>query len=195
MTVSLFLLILMICYNDRSMKIYIFTLLALSLTLTASFAYAQTKDSYYFMADDGVQTKEEMEEEAMYVHQSCDSNSYKKALYSCECVAGAFLQKREELGSIAPQAEIKEMIYRGNLGQCADPIKMAGETYTSCMEQSKILREYKKDNEEYCSCVANTFAMSFAKRPYLRTSYIEDLKVRALTGCEHRDINNRPIKN
>ena len=159
-----------------------------------SLAHAQIKDSYYFMADDGVQDEDEMQEEAMYVHDMCSSNIYKSAYYSCECVAGAFLQKREEMGGIMPQQEIVDRIYRGGLGECANTIQIAGDMYESCQSYAKLYREYEPDNEEFCTCAANTFALSFTKNPYLRTKYIENLKTDALVNCEERDSHGRPLK-
>ncbi len=157
-------------------------------------ALAQYRDSYYYMADDGVQDAEEMAEESMHVHDMCASNNYQKSYFSCECVAGAFLQKREEVGSIVPQEEIINQIYRENLGSCANTLQMAGDMYQSCQSYARTYREYEPDNEEFCTCVANTFSLSFTEEPYLRTKYIENLKTRALVDCEERGPNGRPLK-
>ncbi len=178
------------------MKYLIFTgLLAVSLALFLALpARAQVLDSYHFLADDGVQDEEEMEQEAMYVFGLCDSNIYQKAYFDCECVAGAFLQEREEVGSIVPQSEIIRRIYREGLGSCANTIEMAGEMYQSCQGYASTFREYAPDNEEFCTCVANTFAESFTRNPFLRTKYIESLRTRALVDCENRDPQGRPVR-
>lgn len=156
-------------------------------------AAAQVKDSYYFMADDGKQTPEEMEEEADYVFQSCNSNTYQKSYFNCECVAGAFLQAREKLGSVVPQEEILKTITRTSKAQCANTVEIAGEAYEDCQRYVKMFREYDKDNEEYCSCVGNTVATRFSETPYLRTTYIRKIRTDALVECNKRDANGKPL--
>lgn len=156
-------------------------------------AYAQVKDSYYFMADDGKQTPEEMEEEADYVFEICDRNGYQRKYFNCECVAGAFLQAREKQGSIVPQDYIINEITRGKNAKCANTVEIAGDAYSMCLDFTRTFREYNKDNEEYCSCVGNTVAKNFSKAPYLRTKYIQKLRTNALMVCDKRDDQGNPI--
>src|SRR5690606_13440273 len=112
--------------------------------------------------------------------------------FNCACLAGTFLQVREKLGSIAPQDEIISDILYGENARCANPEGIAGKVYENCMESSKVTREYHKDNEEYCTCVANTSAKRFAARPQLNTSYITKVETGALVDCNRRDENGNP---
>ena len=172
-----------------------FFLLFIGICLGTMPAFAQAqKDSYYFMLDDGIQDEEEMIEEAEYVQGLCFQNSYANKIFDCECVAATFLQKREEMGGIMPQEEITQEIYRGGLGSCANSVQMAGDMYQDCQNYVRTFREYAPDNDEFCECAANDFAENFARQPFLRTSYIENLRVRAFVDCETRGPNGRPIR-
>ena len=152
------------------------------------------KDSYYFMADDGKQSPEEMEEEAMFVYQNCQSNPYQAEYYDCQCIAGAFLNEREKIGPLKPQDQIVYELFRGGPKDCANKTEIAGSSYTDCMAYAEAFREFEKDNEEYCSCVGKTVARDFSKNPYLRTTYIEDLRVDALVDCEERNEDGDPVR-
>ncbi|MCB1529683.1 MAG: hypothetical protein H6853_03570 [Rhodospirillales bacterium] len=156
-------------------------------------AGAEIKDSYYFMRDDGEQSPEEMEEEALYVFETCDTNVYQKNYFDCACIAGAFLKERERLGSIAPQEEIVHSLYRNGPPECTNTSVIAGEAYQNCLRSSAIFREFKKDNEEYCSCVGKTAAKKFAQMPYLRTDYIEQIHVDSMVLCNERDEDGNPL--
>jgi hypothetical protein len=170
-----------------------FMILCTATMLFATPAHAQIKDSYYFMADDGEQSQEEMEEEAEYVFQTCDNNTYQKNYFDCQCVAGAFLQQREKVGGVVPQEEILSNITRTNKAQCANTIEIAGEAYEDCQRYVSMFREYEKDNEEYCSCVGNTVAKRFSKAPYLRTTYIRKIRTDAIVECKNRDTKGNPL--
>ncbi len=156
-------------------------------------AHAQHRDSYYYMKDDGVQSPEEMQMEAQTIFNECDSNVYQSRYFDCACLAGAFLQKREQYGGIAPQEEIINNLTIGNNVQCANTVAIAGGAYSQCMEFSARFREYDKDNEQYCSCVGNTVANTFKKTPMLNTSYISALHSDALVKCHNRDERNNPM--
>ena len=170
-----------------------FLLLACLMALPFAPAYAQIRDSYYFMADDGKQSPEEMELEADYVFKTCANNTYQSRYFDCECVAGAFLQKREKYGAVAPQEELLQQIMRSKEAQCANPVTIAGDAYSECQNYVRVAREYRKDNEEFCSCVGNTVAKRFTKAPYLRTAYIRKLRTDALVLCARRDANGNPL--
>lgn len=157
-------------------------------------AQAQVKDSYYFMRDDGVQSPEEVMEEAEYVFQACDTNVFQRDYFDCACIAGTFLQARDKYGSVAPQEEIISDILNGRNARCANPTGIAGKLYQNCMDTSAVTREYNKDNEEFCTCVGNTTARRFTARPALNSSYIARLESRALVDCQQRDDNNNPTR-
>lgn len=169
--------------------------LFIALMLITAPAQAQIKDSYYFMADDGVQSPEEVQEEAQYVFDTCDGNMYGKVYFDCSCIAGTFLQARDKYGSVAPQEEILNDIYYGKNARCANPVGIAGRSYEQCIESSKAMREYNKDNEEYCSCVGNRAAQRFSKHPVLSSNYINKIQAEALVACDNRDENGKPLPN
>lgn len=161
--------------------------------LSAAPAGAQIKDSYYFMADDGEQSPEEVMEEAQYVFDNCDSNVFQRVYFDCQCLAGTFLQAREKLGGIAPQEEIINNILYGSTASCGNPVGIAGKVYENCMESARFTREYNKDNEEFCSCVGNTAAKRFTRDPHLSAGYIRRVQSRALVDCENRDDQGNPL--
>jgi len=173
-------------------------LLLLVVLFAATPVFAQVKDSYYFMSD-GEQTKEEMEEEAQYVYSECNSNMYRRQWFDCACIAGAFLQERERRGSLPPQDVIVDALFRGtrtemNRKNCANAPAIAGDAHANCMSYAGTFREYERDNEEYCACVANTIARDFARTPYLRSRYTEELSTRAYLICDQRDENGNPVR-
>ncbi len=155
-------------------------------------AHAQIKDSYYFMLDDGVQTPDEVIEEAQYVFDTCDSNVFQKLYFDCQCVAGSFLQLREKYGSVAPQEELVDGIVHGKNARCSNSVDLAGYAYENCMETTRFAREYAPDNEQYCSCVGNKVANDFTQRPRLNRNYIVKVHSNAMLACRQRDANNNP---
>lgn len=167
--------------------------LALALIAAPGPAAAQIKDSYYYMGDDGKQSPQEMEEEAMYVYDTCTSNAYQKTYFDCQCLAGAFMQMREKLGGIAPQEEILQRLTRSDKAKCANTVVIAGQAYQECQAYAKISREYQKDNEEYCTCVGNEVARKFDGSPFLRTQYISDLHTDAMVACTSRNDKGNPL--
>ncbi len=171
-----------------------FALPFLFLLLIATAVYAQpdesaiVKDSIYFTLDDGVMTKEEMEEEAQYVHGLCMDHLYQSLYFNCACIAGAFLQEREKQGPMALQADILTDLYRtgGETAQCGNGPLIAGSVYNDCMVFSETFRRLETNNEQYCQCVGNRVARDFTSYPYLRTEYILRLRVNAMVSCEDR---------
>lgn len=171
-----------------------YIVLFLAAFLIAAPASAQIKDSYYFMADDGKQSPEEVMEEAQYVFDTCDTNVFQKVYFDCQCLAGTFLQARDKYGAIAPQQEIINDILYGSNARCANAVGIAGKAYESCMESAKYTREYDKDNEEYCSCVGNTTAKRFSERPRLTVGHIRRVQASALSDCHNRDDKGNPLR-
>lgn len=141
------------------------------------------KDSLYFTMDDGVQSPEEMVEEAEYLLGICQNNAYQKQYFNCECLAGAFLQRRETLGPLTPQQDIMDELTKSPRGVCANTDEIAGSTYKNCMDYSAMSRELATDNEEYCTCAANKAALDFARSPRLISRYIRKIKTNAMTFC------------
>lgn len=146
------------------------------------------KDSIYFTLDDGIMTKEEMLEEAQYVHGKCMGHVYQSLYFDCACIAGAFLNEREKRGPTALQDVILTELYRtgGEKAKCGNTVDIAGSMYQECMAFSDIFRRLESNNEEYCQCVGNRMARDFSDYPYLRLAYISRLRVNAMLSCERR---------
>ena len=149
------------------------------------------RDSIYFMQDDGEFSEEEKDAEAMYIYQRCMTNAFQKVYFNCECIAGAFRQEREKVGAYVPQSKIYNELFGVDQRACVSPENIAGDNYESCMRFANIGRPREKNNEEYCGCVANKVARDFGNKPYLRTAYIENLRVDAMSYCDQAPILRR----
>lgn len=146
-------------------------------------AYASdVKDSYYFMKDDGEFSDEEKDAEAMYIYGLCGSHSMRNVYYDCGCIAGAFRQKRDD-GPLIPQATLFNDLLNDPDTKCTNTVGIAGAAYNHCMEYSKTFRDRETNNEEYCSCVGNKVANTFAKYPRLRSAHIVNIKSQAFSSC------------
>jgi len=150
------------------------------------------KDSAYYTMDDGVMSPKEMEMEANDMYRICRLNAVQRIYINCECLAGAFLIRREKEGPMTPQSDIYEDIVKNRVKgvNCANTEAVAGEAYQTCMNYSAIHRELKRDNEEYCTCVGNKVARDFSKRPVMQGGYLSNLDFNAMTFCA--DPANRP---
>lgn len=175
-----------------------FPLFILTLLLsTPAFAQARgtyiVKDSVYFTMDDGIQSPEEMIEEAEYVQGVCSRDPYHTQYFDCECIAAEFLQIRETAGPMKPQYEILRELTKGNNAKCANTVGIAGDTYNYCTEYSATRRELEtaEENESYCTCAANKAASDFTRSPRLSISHIRNIKVNAMSYCRNPD--NRAI--
>lgn len=174
------------------------TLFLLALLLSApAFAQARgtyiVKDSIYFTMDDGIQSPEEMVQEAEYVQGICAGDAYQSLYFNCECIAAEFLAQREALGPMTPQYEILQSLTKGRRAKCGNTVGIAGETYQYCLDYSAERRELESaaENESYCTCAANKASSDFTRRPRLNVSYIRQVKVDAMLYCLNPE--NRPI--
>lgn len=152
--------------------------------------YYVVKDSLYFTMDDGVQSPEEMIQEAEYVLGLCRGNAFQKQYFNCECIAGAFLQEREKNGPMKLQHEILDQLMKSPRATCANTEEIAGRTYKTCMELAGMSRELAPDNPEYCTCAANKAALDFKKSPRLNSRHIRSIESKAMTFCDNPA--NRP---
>lgn len=151
-------------------------------------------DSYYFMLDDGKMSPKEMDEEAVVVFDSCQSNLYQKKYFNCECIAGKFRQIREKDGPMRPQEDIVYALFHKEASsECVNPADIAGTVYKDCQHYTKIFRERARDNEAYCSCVGRTVTKRFSKSPYLDLDYIAKLNENAMLDCQNRDEKENPL--
>jgi len=178
-----------LCYDNGMKKSFSIMILALFLLAPGTSQAAAVKDSIYFMMDDGEMSQEEMQEEAMYVQEQCQNNLLKGLYYNCECIAGAFLMRREQLGPMYPQNDLVYDIFMDDSINCSYPERIAASGYAKCQEYVKFFRTRRDDNEEYCECVGNRLAITFSNDPRLKTDYIEDLRGNAREYCENP--NNR----
>ena len=145
-------------------------------------AQYETKDSFYYMKDDGVFSDAEKDEEAENIRKRCANSTVESKYFNCACVAGAFRAKRDE-EKLEPQARILNNLYNDSDSKCADPIKIAGENYKFCKSYVDIFRSRKADNEAYCKCVANTVSNKFMKNPILKSNTLSKIKVDSMTSC------------
>lgn len=162
----------------------LFSFVALLFFMPAAQAQSIIKDEFYFMQDDQEFTAEEMDEEALYIHDKCERNSLYKIYYDCGCIAGAFRQEREKQGPYLPQGIIYNSLFNENERGCTNTVGIAGDAFQSCMNDATIFREREKNNKEYCECVARTTAKNFKKAPALNIFHIENLEVDARISCD-----------
>lgn len=141
------------------------------------------EDNITYTLDDGLMSKEEMEREARYINDLCSKNPFQNKYLNCECLAGEFLLERERVGPVPMQIDILEDMTMSGKTKCANTEHIAGESYTECLEKSKIFRELEDDHVPYCTCVANKAALEFKKRPVLVSTYISGLKAKADVYC------------
>lgn len=140
------------------------------------------RDSLDFLADDGIMTQEEMEEEAMGIYNRCVADIVKSSFFDCECVGGAFLTAREAAGPYETQYNLMKGIYNG-MPECVDSPTIAGKAFEECMMFSKISRRTATNNPEYCTCVAHGTVEQFSQSPSLYSRTIERMKGQAQSLC------------
>lgn len=170
--------------NWLSLLVVTLTLIPLAAT-SANADRGDVKDSIYFMMQDGEYSEEDMQEEALYVRERCSANFVHRTYYDCECLAGAFILEREKHGPMYPQSTIINNLMQNDEKNCANIAGIAGSVYRECMESSRFFRDKRNDNEEYCTCAANSTAKKFARNPYMRSAYITNLRADALSECNN----------
>lgn len=177
------------------MKIFFHAfLLAFSWLITYPAHAELPRDSYYFMLDDGKMSPEEMDEEAMVVHDLCAGHLTQRHYFNCECIAGAFRQIREKDGPMRPQDDIVNSLFRGNTPKgCVNNIEIAGARYEDCLGYVKSFRPRAKDNEAYCACVGRHSARLFSRNPFLSMDYIGKVYGDSLDACTQRDGKGNPL--
>ena len=141
-----------------------------------------------YTLDDGVMSKDEMELEAQDMYKLCENNAYQRRYFKCECLAGAFLQQREKLGPMVEQYDIFKTITNSKEtdARCANTEEVAGRAFKACLSFTRnyARMEFNKDNEDYCTCAANKVARDYSKAPRLSGSYVEALRMNAMTLCK-----------
>lgn len=158
----------------------LFVLLVFSLP---AYAYTDIKDSFYFMKDDGEFSPEEKDEEAIYIYDSCSQNIMQNTYFKCDCVAGAYRQERDK-GPLQPQTNLLYSIFKTHAKECINKPAIAGEAYEFCENHTRMFRARGPNNKEYCECVARKSVKDFSKDPKLKTDFISDIHINALTSCE-----------
>lgn len=151
--------------------------------ISSAQAYEVVKDSFYFMKDDNEFSAEEKDEEAIYIYEKCSDNIMQNTYYDCGCVAGAYRQARDD-GPLKPQDSLFYSIFESHAKQCINKPAIAGEAYNFCENHTRMFRARERNNKEYCECVARKSVKDFSKDPKLRTSFISDIHIDALTTCE-----------
>lgn len=160
-----------------------FILIAATAAVGSAYAYYDVKDSFYFMKDDGEFSDEEKDEEALYVYAQCEGNALRAVYFNCGCIAGAFRQIRDDDEFIRPQETILQTLFNDDSKGCVNEERIAGQAYFNCSEYAASMRHRRKDNEEFCTCVANDVAKKFSDDPRLRSLHIQNLQTSAYTSC------------
>lgn len=172
------------------MNKYLLLLLFVTFTSATLVGQAQSfeaeKDTYYFLKGDGEFSDEEKDEEAFYIYQQCSSNIMQRVYFNCECVAGAFRQIRDSDEKLRPQSMILDEIFEDDSRGCINKPAIAGENYRFCLNYANTMRARSKENEGYCTCVANKVADDFGNNPKLKTKNIENLRTDALVSCGYK---------
>jgi len=178
---------------NKALFLLIFSFLLCAIGIGSAQAFYETKNSYYFMKDDGEFSDEEKDEEAFYVYQECAKNGMKNMYFNCECIAGAFRQIRDEDEFIRPQTTILSSLFRDDSRGCVNTEYIAGDVYKSCLNMARTTRYRQSDqtNEEYCTCAANDVARNFSKDARLQSSYILTLRSNAYSNCNPKTIQAR----
>lgn len=172
----------------------LFAALALCFLLPSGAAFAQpeiVKDSVYFTLDDGIMTKEEMEEEAQYVYDICNRNPFQNQYFDCGCIAGDFLIQREKLGPMVMQDDIFTAVTSGPNARCANAPMIANLAYNNCLDFVKIANITREETPEFCTCAANKAALDFAKTPKLDTTFSTSVASNALIYCNDPQKRSR----
>lgn len=175
----------------KNLLFLIITTLILGSFSFPAFAQYETKDSVYYMGDDGIFSPEEKDAEAEYIKQKCERGTLQPKYYDCACIAGAFRVKRDE-EKLKPQSRILQELYNDKESTCANPISIAGDSYHLCETYTKNYQPRDENNEKYCTCVANTVARDFSAEPRLRSKYIKHLKMNAMMSCRAKIIQAQP---
>ena len=174
-------------FKNLTFTLFSVLLLVVFMTSATTSAHAQyeTKDSYYFMKDDGIFSDEEKDLEAEYIKEQCENSFLEKRYYNCACIAGTVRVERDK-DQLMPQARLLNDLYNNPETPCVDTARIASEMYEFCMGYADVFRTRNEgtQNQDYCECSANTMARDFAKEPVLRMRYINRLKSSALRTCE-----------
>lgn len=144
---------------------------------------AQTKDSFYYMKDDGEFSADEKDQEAIDIHGQCARNVVQSAYFNCECIAGAFRQARDS-GLLMPQANLLYAIFDSKAKECVNKPGVAGDAYEFCENHSRMFRAREPNNKEFCECVARQSVKEFSKSPKLETDFMSDIQIDALLSCD-----------
>lgn len=146
--------------------------------------YSEPMNSFYFMKDDGEFSEEEKDKEALYIYGQCSNNAIQSIYFDCACIAGAFRAERDK-EDLVPQSQIVSKLFNQADTPCANTIGIAGDAYKKCQSFTKTFRnrETEESNESYCTCVANSAAIRFSKKPDLNLRYIEKIKTNAMVSC------------
>lgn len=151
--------------------------------------YAQmvVKDSFYFMKDGSEFSDEEKDEEAAYIFDRCEENTFQNTYFKCDCIAGAYRNARDS-EKLIPQNQLLNSLYSNPNSNCVNSEAIAGKSFQDCY--NKVLyarpRDTLKDNTDYCACVANKTANNFKKDPRFNLRHISNIGVESTLFCERK---------
>lgn len=119
-------------------------------------------------------------EEMQRVYDMCSANYFNQRTTNCECYASKYIEKRVEMGDEAGH----DVIALSLEGVCPNIEGQAGLTYDECIKRPPPISLKGKTHEEYCECVANTFATLYKQlEGRFDTKNPRPLRVRAMVSC------------
>lgn len=114
--------------------------------------------------------------EAQTILATCQKDQVLNQSFDCECAAVQFLMNRIIQG---PDKDQMTLAIESR-ASCVNVPEIAGIHFQRCVEWASYMRA---DYEEYCSCYANEYALSFAKIPSSSMSAREVHMTRAMNSC------------
>jgi hypothetical protein len=169
-------------------SIFFILILIFGALLPAASAFAQPAPSAPTVARGQLQNDtvvpaeptQEQIEEANGVYNNCQSGASERSYFDCQCVSLVFLQQRiqdKKIGGQPVAAPIIEDIARKS---CPNTTGIAGMTYTRCLSWAPRMRP---DYENFCTCLANDYALRFSRTPTTSIRRAEMLTTSSMNQC------------
>tara|TARA_B100001989_G_C24532147_1_gene462236 strand:+ start:753 stop:1502 length:750 start_codon:yes stop_codon:yes gene_type:complete len=105
--------------------------------------------------DDFVSQLTEAElKEAEQVYKTCEEGYYTRTYQDCECLAGKFIEARQEMGPLENANNIMLKLR----DECKNPVNAIGAQYTSCMANDRLDNlEINVPRKTFCECAARAW--------------------------------------
>lgn len=126
-------------------------------------------------------------EEALAFNDQCAASDTMAQYYDCECLSFAFLKERVAQGSLPTGNAILLSIQ----GQCRDATLASGSAYDECLNGANLM-EPGTDPEEFCACVANSYArLMDGIKPGINSGSMVRYKTQAMVSCRNPALERR----